>query len=302
MRSKRTRRDPRMNILVTIDAGYIGPFKVMAKSLVLNNPDSKVRFLLVHSDVDMEELSALHAYCDVIGADFAAFRVDRDDFADLPTSKRYPVEVYYRLLAPFILPSSIERVIYLDCDMLVVNSLRPLWDMDLEGRAYAAASHSGEASAVDALNQIRLDTDHAYFNTGLLVMDLARARRVLTLEKFASCVAELGRLVVLPDQDVFNAACGQITLSLDDQLWNYDVRKFSQYKAASLGKHGMDWVMQNTAVLHFCGPIKPWRKSYSGRFSSLYKHYANLAARDDAYGRQAGVLPRLEGRVLSVSD
>jgi len=291
-----------MNILVTIDAGYVGAFKVMAKSLVLNNPGSEVRFLLIHSGLDLGELSALHAYCDAIGADFAAFRVDGDEFADLPASKRYPVEVYYRLLAPLILPSSVERVIYLDCDMLIVNSLKPLWEMDLEGCAYAAASHSGEASAVDALNQIRLDTNHAYFNTGLLVMDLARARRVLTLERFAGCVERLGALFVLPDQDVFNAVCGQATLVLDDELWNYDVRKFSQYKAVSHGRHGMDWVMQNTAVLHFCGPMKPWRKSYSSRFSSLYKHYANLAARDDAYGEFVGRLPRLEGQVLSVSD
>lgn len=274
-----------MNLLVTIDAGYIGPFKVLAKSVVVNNLDFRVRFLLLHSGLDVGELSALHAYCDAIGADFAAFRVEAENLAGLPVSKRYPVEVYYRLLAPFILPSSIDRVIYLDCDMLVVNSLRPLWEIDLKGCAYAAASHSGEVSAVDTLNQIRLDTDHTYFNTGLLVMDLARARQVLTLEKFAVRVEDLGRLIVLPDQDVFNAACGEGTLALDDELWNYDVRKFVQYKAASRGEHGMDWVMRNTAVLHFCGPRKPWRGSYSGRFSALYKHYVNLAMRDDARGR-----------------
>lgn len=280
-----TRKDLHMNILVTIDSGYIGPFKVMAKSLVANNPGSEVRFLLMHSGIDVGDLSALHAYCDAIGADFAAFRVDEADFASLPSSKRYPVEVYYRLLAPHVLPSSIERVIYLDCDTLVVNPLGQLWEVDLEGCAYAAASHSGGAGAVDALNQIRLDTDHAYFNTGLLVMDLVRARQVLTLERFASCAEDLGRLIVLPDQDVFNAACGQSTLPLDDELWNYDVRKFAQYKAASFGEHGMDWVMRSTSVLHFCGPKKPWRKSYSGRFSSLYKHYASLAARADTHPR-----------------
>ena len=38
----------------------------------------------------------------------------------------------------------------------------------------------------------------------------------------------------------------------------------------------MDWVMGNTAVLHFCGKSKPWQKGYIHRFGILYKHYEQL--------------------------
>ena len=274
------RKGAHVNILITIDEGYIEPFKTLAKSVMVNNRGEYVRFLLVHSSIDGGRLSALHAFCTELGADFAAIRVSEDDFGDAPTTKRYPLEVYYRLLAPHVLPSSIERVIYLDCDMLVVNSLKPLWELDLQGNAFAAASHSDEVSAVDAMNQLRLDTDHAYFNTGLIVMDTARARGVMTPEKLYECIDELGKLIVLPDQDVFNAVCGECTLPLDDEVWNYDVRKFPQYLAASLAEHhDAAWVMEHTAVLHFCGRLKPWRKSYAGRFGMLYRHYMNLARR-----------------------
>lgn len=46
-----------------------------------------------------------------------------DTLMNILVTKRYPHEVYYRLLAPHVLPESIDRVIYLDCDMLVIGSL-----------------------------------------------------------------------------------------------------------------------------------------------------------------------------------
>lgn len=50
-------------------------------------------------------------------------------------SKQYPKEMYYRLLAAQILPAELDKVLYLDPDILVINSLRPLWELGLEGQA-----------------------------------------------------------------------------------------------------------------------------------------------------------------------
>lgn len=268
-----------MNILVTIDEGYITPFKVLAKSIVMNNPEYSVSFILVYSSIRPALVEDIKAYCEGVGARFTAVRIDEGQFGDAPATKRYPLEVYYRLLAPHALPPSVERVIYLDCDMLVINSLSPLWKMDLQGMAYAAASHSGEKSAIDRVNQIRLGTDHEYFNTGVLVMDVERARKIMTPERLAECVDDLGRRIVLPDQDVFNIVCGECCTPIDEEIWNYDAYSYVRYLAASRGEHDVDWVMENVSVLHFCWPHKPWRVPYAGRFGSLYKHYMQLADR-----------------------
>lgn len=77
-----------------------------------------------------------------------------------------------------------------------------------------------------------------------------------------------------------STACtaGQI-LGVDDSLWNYDARRFDRYLLLSQGERDMDWVMDHTAILHFCGKRKPWNHSYQGRFSALYKHYQRLVER-----------------------
>ena len=66
---------------------------------------------------------------------------------------------------------------------------------------------------------------------------------------------------------------------MEDVLWNYDVRNYSNYLIRSTGKHDLGWVMRNTAVLHFCGRNKPWHEDYKNPFGMLYLHYMNLTLR-----------------------
>ncbi len=78
---------------------------------------------------------------------------------------------------------------------------------------------------------------------------------------------------------MFNILYGKETQPIDDAIWNYDVRNYSKYLIRSTGKHDLNWVMQNTAVLHFCGKNKPWHEDYKNPFGMLYLHYRNLTMR-----------------------
>ena len=268
-----------MNILVSFDKNYISPFYTMLKSLALNNPGETFHVWLLHSAIPAEELRMLEEYCGEQRAAFTAVQVDRGIFQNAPISKRYPQEMYYRLLAPCLLPESVEKVLYLAPAILVINPLRPLWEMELEGRAFAAASHTGLTDVMNGVNRVRLGTNHDYYNSGVMLIDLEKARELVKPEDIFQCVREHESELVLPDQDVFNYLYGEQTVPVDDALWNYDARYYSTYLIRSGGMYHMDWVMGNTAVLHFCGKNKPWAPSYSHRFGALYKHYMQVAAR-----------------------
>lgn len=155
-----------------------------------------------------------------------------------------------------------------------------MWDLDLKDCAFAAASHGGEI--INGINRVRLDTEHDYFNSGVMLMDLNKARGLVRREEVFQCVREHGDELLLPDQDIFNHLYGTQTLRVEDALWNYDARYFSDYLIRSDGYYNMDWVMKNTAVLHFCGKRKPWKQSYSKRFAALYKNYMQIASRYEA--------------------
>ncbi len=271
-----------VNILVTFDKNYIRPFQTMLKSLIVNNPREAVGVWLLHSAIPRDELQALEEYCGLLNVPLTSLEVDREIFRCAPVSKQYPQEMYYRLLAPRLLPGTIERILYLDPDILVINPLRPLWQMDLAGRAFAAASHTRITNMMNEVNRIRLGTDHDYYNTGVMLMDLKKAREVIKPEEIFQCVSEHEAELLLPDQDVFNFLYGKQTLPLDDAIWNYDARYYSNYLIRSGGVYDLDWVMRNTAILHFCGKRKPWMQSYSHRFGALYKHYMVKASTQQA--------------------
>lgn len=272
-----------MNILVTIDTNYIQPFKIMLYSFFAAHPHQKdVTIYLLHSKIEPDSLLDLRQYCSSLGAGFAAIRVDRALFQNAPTFKRYPQEMYYRLLSPLILPQRLDKALYLDPDVLIINPLTELWQMNMQGSAFAAASHSGLTDMVNNVNKTRLNTDHEYFNTGVMLIDLAAARKLVKTEDIFDCVKQHKKELLLPDQDVFNILYGKKTLAVDDEIWNYDVRHYPKYLMRSAGVHDMHWLMENTAILHFCGKNKPWKSSNKNFFSILYKHYMILAQRWEA--------------------
>ncbi|HJD35536.1 MAG TPA: glycosyltransferase family 8 protein [Candidatus Blautia ornithocaccae] len=270
-----------MELLVTVDKNYIPPLQVMLTSLYMNNPGEKVELYLLHSRLQEKELEPLEKQCGRLGYKFFPVKIEDSWFSQAPVTKQYPREMYYRLLAPCFLPQKLHRILYLDPDILVINSLRPLWETDMKGRLFAAAAHTGKTNLANNINQVRLGTTNKYFNSGVLLINLDQGRKEILPEEIFQYAGEHAKELLLPDQDILNAVFGSRTLELDDYLWNYDARNYSTYLLRSGGVCDMDWVMGNTGILHFCGKTKPWQAGYIHRFGILYKHYMQINRRLD---------------------
>ena len=269
-----------MNILVTLDRNYLQPLRVMLGSLYLNNPGETFEIYLVGDGLQAEDWADLERLCARRGA-LHPVTVPEDLFAAAPVVRYYSRAMYYRLLAAQLLPAELDRVLYLDPDILVINPLRPLYDTNLEGKLMAASVHRGLTDISSRVNRLRLDTPEAegYFNSGVLVMDLAAMRRRMDPAEIFAYARDHADVLILPDQDILNGLYSTELDPVEERLWNYDARRFDRYQLSSQGEMDMDWVMDHTAVLHFCGKRKPWHKSARGRFSALYKHYQRLLTR-----------------------
>lgn len=262
-----------IHLLFSFNKNYIKPFQVLITSLLTNNPNEKFHVWLLHSDIHDDHLDSLLLDADPTMVELTDIKVDSSVFEQAHITNRYPQQMYYRLFAPQFLPKELKKVLYLDPDILIINPIRELWEIDLKENAFAAANHSGLTDIMNTVNRIRLNTDHDYFNTGVMLMDLDKARDIIDPKDIFKIVNESKLELFLPDQDVFNHLYGKYTLDLDETIWNYDARYFQQYRLRSNGEMNLDWVIENTAILHFCGKQKPWHKNYSAKFGSLYKHY-----------------------------
>ena len=268
-------------ILTTLDKNYLPQLQVLLCSLHVNNPADSFSLWLLHSDIEEKEFSGLRSQCERYGYSFFPVQVDNELFQDAPVTRQYPnKEMYYRLLAPFLLPGEIKRILYLDPDILVINPLRPLWETDMEGRLFAAAAHTGKTELVNSVNKLRLGTGQDYYNSGVLLMDLKAGRQDISPKEVYNFVEQHRRELLLPDQDILNVLYGERILPLEDVLWSYDARNYSSYVLRSGGLWDMEWVMEHTAILHFCGKEKPWKPNYRRRFGVLYRHYMQLTRRE----------------------
>ena len=268
-----------LDLLVSLDENYLPQLRVMLTSLILNDPDVRLRVFFLHRAVPEAALDELGRALARHGHELVPVRVDDRLFEGAPVNRYYSQEMYYRLLAAQLLPPDVDRVLYLDPDILVINPLTELWHTDMNGALFAAASHSGRAELADGVNRVRLGTDHPYYNSGVLLIDLAQCRSEIHAAEIFEYVADNAAELLLPDQDVLNALYGNRIQPVDDLLWNYDARNYADYFMFTHGEASVPWVMEHTAILHFCGRAKPWKPNYRHRFGVLYRHYMQLEKR-----------------------
>ncbi len=148
----------------------------MLKSLFLNNGKESFSIYLMHSSLTDKELDDLSSYVNSHGSRLEIINIDDGCFSDAPVLLHYTKEMYYRLLAYKFLPENLERILYLDPDILVINPVRELYDIDMEEYLYAAAYH--DIISIKKINKIRLSPYEidAYFNSGVLLMNLKLQR------------------------------------------------------------------------------------------------------------------------------
>ena len=269
-----------ISLLTTLDNNYVPQLRVLLTSLFINNPDDSFSLYLIHSGIPEEALDVIARQCGAWGCNFHPISVDQELFQGAPVNRQYPKEMYYRLLAPHILPNELSRILYLDPDTLVINPLRPLWETDMQGWLFAAAAHTGKTEFANNVNKLRLGTGQDYYNSGVLLMDLDAGRQEIEPELLFDYVRQHGQELLLPDQDMLNALFSEKILPLEDVFWNYDARNYSNYLLRSGRVCGLSWVMKHTAILRFCGRDKPWNPNYRRRFGVLYLHFMQLTERD----------------------
>lgn len=271
-----------INLLFSIDDHYIEPFKTTLYSVYQNTPSA-----LLHVFVLQKQLLKKHAeikiFCEALGIVYDPVVIGERAFEDAPIADRYPETIYYRLLAHEYLPKDLDKILYLDADILCLNDICRLYEMELGASLYAAASHGSDTNMTDLVNKLRLQNFEAesYYNSGVLLMNLTAIRQKVKRDAILDYIAQNRFKLFLPDQDVLNALYGHLTLQIPDELYNYDVRYNVLYYARSKGEWDLDWVIKHTVFLHFCGRDKPWRKDYHGRYTALYKHVQHCCRKVD---------------------
>lgn len=261
------------HILVTLDRNYLKVLSVMLYSLSQSDPEGVYTVYVVNNTLTEEDFASLSAL--LPRTELVNVQVPEDLLQNAPVSDRYLTEMYYRLFAARYLPQQLERILYLDPDLVVLHSLRSLYQIDFDGKLFAAASHI-ESRTFRELNRRRLHlSEHAkYLNSGVMMMNLALLRKE-SPQTIIDYIQSHKATLLLPDQDVLNALYADRTVPLDPLVYNLG-EKYLRLKNLHLPpaeKLTLDWVRSNTAIVHYYGRNKPWKEHYRGSLGIFYHEW-----------------------------
>lgn len=263
-----------IHILVTLDRGYLRQLLVMLTSLTTSDPHSRFEVHVMNSSLSEGDLHYLRGRLRPGSCGVHDIKISDGMLAGAPVEERYPREMYYRLFAAQFLPAEIPRVIYLDPDLVVLGSLRPLWEMEMGESFFAACSHLHRTFR--RLNELRLDLPHesAYANSGVLLMNLDALRQQQDIGEVLRYIGENRQKLLLPDQDVINVLYGKRIIELNSLVFNLSDRYYRFYNLNPQNvRVDLEWVRKNTVIVHYCGRNKPWKPGYHGKLGVFYQEF-----------------------------
>jgi lipopolysaccharide biosynthesis glycosyltransferase len=138
------------------------------------------------------------------------------EFSGFKTNSNWSRAIYARMILPKLLDASVTRLVYLDADTIVNRSIRPLFEMDLQGNIAAAFGRVNERMSLP----IGRPADAFYFNSGVILLDLEKWNAEGLTDKALDLIRK--KDLPFPDQDALNIVIDSRVLPLSQQ-WNMQV-------------------------------------------------------------------------------
>ncbi len=257
-----------MNILVTLNKGYLYQLCVMLSTLFENHPDEHFDVYVMNVSLNEKDFNSVNIRLDFKNYRLIDIKLSDDEFAGAPVTDRYPKEMYYRIFAAKYLPGQLDRVLYLDPDIVINGSLEELYSLNLSGYYYAAASHVKEV--MRKINELRLgmDEEGPYINSGVMLMNLSLLRQRQDPERVYDYIRKNEKLLILPDQDVISGLYSDMIYPLEPLRYNMTERLMMYHRLTP------ENVRKISAIIHFIGRNKPWKDGYIGKLGIFYNEAA----------------------------
>ena len=274
----------KIDIVACTDKFYVMPTGVMMLSVCENNPETDIAFRIILEDnVKAEECQELENIVSPYNGKSIVFYYANDEMLKMtfPEGEKLGITkvAYYRLFLADLLPKEIEKVLYLDGDLIVRHSLLPLWNVELGEHALAAVSDCS-ISRIEFYNRLHYPYELGYFNSGVLLINLRYWREHHVVKAFESYMEKHGDAIKYYDQDVLNVVfCeNKIIIPIKYNLQHGFLEKKSiSYDYWKL-EHEVLEARQDPYIVHFTFRDKPWRKYQieSHPFSSTWDKYQNM--------------------------
>lgn len=265
-----------MDILFTLNKKYINLLSTCLLSIAEHHSKSEITFHIASNDLKDEDLKTIKPYLPK-QYKFKFYNYRNKYLDDAKTTYRYPQEIYYRLYAKCYLDETIEKVLYLDVDTIIIKNLESFYQKDFSEKLFIGSTNIKKTLTTFNNVKNKAKPDAHYLNTGVLLINLKGLREKQDINELNEYIYKNDKRLFLPDQDVLNALYGTEVKLVSHLEYNLSDRAITKYNLGKIiSKIDLNWVNQNTYIIHYYGKNKPWLDTYKGILQDYYLKYENL--------------------------
>ena len=302
-----------MNVVYSASDLYSSLAGISLTSLLINNMDAdEIHVIIMDNGISDGNKEKLKLTVQKYGRDIRFVPLSSSLEGTNINIQKWNISTFGRLFEASSL-SNLDKVIHVDCDTVVVGSLKPLWDLDM--------SHAVVAGAPDCLSDvyksnIGLKPTDTYVNAGLLVMNLARIRELDLEQKFLQYIETKSKLLTYVDQEVLNSCVPEDEkIEIPLRFNSYSILHHLTYNQLKRLRHVEHMfsedtysdAIENPVVLHFTGCFlegtRPWIKGDRHPKRSAFEKYKKMSQWADMpeWGDARSTLQLLESFVVKAT-
>ena len=246
-----------INVCFATNKSYVKYMAATMISILINSkPNENVIFhvLISNDDLCLEDENRLLSIKSIKNCDIKFYNPDINKC--IPYSKKirkgkfWPLSAFYRLQIPSLI-KDVDRLLYLDCDMIVNTSLSELFTMDISNY-YAVVTNSVFGEEIIRLKKrLGFNEKDFYFCSGFLLINNKLFIESNLESQFISCSEKLNELFYA-DEDILNLALKDKVKILEDK-WAYVAIKHFYDEPSPI---------KDIKIIHYGGPnAKPWEEN-----------------------------------------
>ena len=247
-------RSMRVNIVISVNDKYIDAAKSMLFSL-RKHVDEPITVWFLNHSVNMKKTKKFGTFlkkrCNM-NLEIIELGTSFFDSMPLVLDDLFTIEIYYRILIPWLLPKEVTRVLWLDADIIISGDISEFYHKDFEGNCMVVCEDEIQINREEKWNERNsrmFGAKHRYFNSGVLLMNTQLMRQKYRSEDIYHISELIKNELFFPDQDLLNY------LYKDDILYeNYKVYNCSIYIMNKMSEEEF----QSVRILHYYGKNKPW--------------------------------------------
>jgi lipopolysaccharide biosynthesis glycosyltransferase len=248
---------------IAFDQNYMRHFYALISSVLYHNCRHHIVVHAIITGVSAADQAQIKAFAEESGAIIHFYEIDEHYVRQFVLTSHWSSAVYYRLFFPLIIPESVNRLLYLDTDIVVINDLEDLFTQDLDNHPIAAVYDNWVKTAP----QLGITEEGNYFNSGMMLINIPMWRKEKITEKVFDYLATYPERINYVDQCALNAVLINQWKKLD---FRYNV--LHSWIPESMTQKERKRFLKNKFIIHYTLD-RPWKMLCQNQLRFLYFKY-----------------------------